>query len=291
MQTIQNKELRVVISPCAAELNSIQDSSGTEYLWQGDSAYWSKQAVNLFPYIGRLTDGCYTYKGKRYEMNRHGFLPGTEMLVESSSESSVCFLLRDSHETLDIYPFPFELRISYTLKGYLIEICFDVLNTGADRMYFAIGGHPGFRVPLEAGLDFDDYYLEFANKCNPILLGMSETCFINGEDKDYPLKEDKILPLTHALFDNDAIILRNMCRKVTLKSDKGSKGITVAFPDMPYVGFWHTTKSDAPFVCIEPWTSLQSRDGIVEDLATQPSLISLEPGVHYCNFWSIEIHP
>ena len=28
-------------------------------------------------------------------------------------------------------------------------------------MYFGVGGHPGFAVPLEKGLAFEDYCLQF----------------------------------------------------------------------------------------------------------------------------------
>ena len=280
----------MVISPVAAELKSIQDSTGAEYLWQGHENYWKKQAVNLFPYIGRLTEGCYIYAGKRYEMNRHGFLPESEMSVESSTDDSVCFLLRESRETLNVYPFPFELRIKYALKGSLITITFEVLNAGSNCMYFGIGGHPGFNVPLEVGLSFDDYYLEFAETSEPTLIGLSDTCHPNGADTKYPLKDGKIIPLYHGLFDNDAIMFKDMPSKVTLKSDKGQRAVSVEYPDMPFIAFWHTVKKDAPFVCIEPWTSLPSRDGIIEDLETQPDLISLPPNNHYRNTWSIEIH-
>jgi len=290
LQTIQNDKLKVAVSPCAAELKSIKDNDGNEYLWQGDPAYWEKQAINLFPYIGRFTDGCYTFNGKRYEMDRHGFLPKTEMSVESSSASSVCFFLKESPETLKVYPFEFELRIRYTLNDSKIEVSFEVTNTGEERMFFGIGGHPGFNVPLENGLNFDDYYLEFAEKCDPLLIGLSEACLLSGTDTKYPLKDGRIIPLHHALFDNDAIILKDMSKKVSLKTDKGSRAVTVSYPEMTYIGFWHIVKSDAPFVCIEPWTSLPSRDGIVENLATQPGLVSLNSGETYINPWSIEIH-
>jgi len=289
LQIIQNDKLKVVISPVAAELKSIKDKTGAEYLWQGDPEYWKKQAVNLFPYIGRLTEGCYIYKGQRYEMNRHGFLPESEMTVESSSDSSICFLLRESQKTLDVYPFPFELRIKYELENSKIKITFEVLNTGNESMFFGIGGHPGFNVPLDTELRFDDYYLEFAEKTEPTLIGLSETCHPNGTDKKYPLKDEKIIPLYHALFDNDAIMFKDMPRKVTLKSDKGQRAVSVEYPDMPFIAFWHPVKKDAPFVCIEPWSSLPSRDGIIEDLATQPDLISLEPDKYYSCTWSIEI--
>ena len=58
---------------------------------------------------------------------------------------------------------------------------------------------------------------------------------------------------------------------------------------MNYMGFWHTNCSDAPFVCIEPWTSLPSRDGIVEDLACQSDLVALPQNEVYTNTWSITI--
>jgi len=289
MNTIRSPELQVVISPLSAELMSIKDSDGVEYLWQGSSPYWNRRAINLFPYIGRLTDGSYLYNGKLYKMNIHGFLPDSIMTVESASESSVCFFLQETRETLESYPFSFELRISYALAGTKIDISFYVHNTGNERMFFGIGGHPGFNVPLEQGLTFGDYCIEFTEKCTPMLVGMSEKCFPNGLDTDFPLPDGKTIPLSHELFDNDAIILQDACREVTLKSNKGRKSLAVASPGMPYIGFWHDPKTEAPFVCIEPWTSLPSRDGVVEDIARQPGLIGLEPGDRYINKWSITI--
>ena len=290
MQTVQNNKLKVVVSPVAAELRSIKDSEGHEYLWQGSTDYWKRQAINLFPYIGRLTEGCYTYKGKRYEMNRHGFLPEIEMSVFDVSDDSVCYVLQENEKTLASYPFPFELKINYILDENKINILYQVINTGDEPMYFGIGGHPGFRVPLEEGLKFEDYYLEFAEKCTPTRIGMSETCYPNNTDRIYPLKDDKIIPLQHNLFDDDAIVLKKMSNKVTLKSDKGTKSISVQYPEMKYLGFWHTVKSDAPFICIEPWTSLPSRDGITEDISTQPDMICLDPGDKYTNSWMIRIN-
>ncbi len=83
--------------------------------------------------------------------------------------------------------------------------------------------------------------------------------------------------------------LANVCPCVTLKSDKSHRAIRVEYPDMPYVGFWHMPKTDAPYIYIEPWSSLSSRKGIVEDLATQPGLVSLNSGCEYTNQWSVEL--
>ena len=54
---ISNSKLSVEISSKGGELRSIQDAEGKEYLWQGDVASWTDRGPNLFPYIGRMTDG------------------------------------------------------------------------------------------------------------------------------------------------------------------------------------------------------------------------------------------
>ena len=61
------------------------------------------------------------------------------------------------------------------------------------------------------------------------------------------------------------------------------------FPRMNYLGVWHTVKAEAPFVCLEPWVSLPSRDGIVEDFAQQGDLVALDAGETYKNKWSITV--
>lgn len=112
--------------------------------------------------------------------------------------------------------------------------------------------------------------------------------YLSGREEDFPLEQDRILRLHHRLFDDDAITLKNMARAVTLRAENGPS-ITMRYPDMPYLGIWHTTGSDAPFVCIEPWTSLPSRQDVVEDLWCKSDLIQLAPGKEYQNGWNITI--
>ena len=156
-------------------------------------------------------------------------------------------------------------------------------------MYFAVGGHPGFCVPLEEGMEFEDYYLEFDEVMPAERVIFSADCFVTGEMKPYELEDGVRQMLRHDLFDEDAIIWGNMSKGISLLSKNGSKGIHVEYPDMSYLGIWHRPKKAAPYVCIEPWSSLPSRKGIVEDLATQPGLLSADAGCEYENRWSIEV--
>ena len=95
--------------------------------------------------------------------------------------------------------------------------------------------------------------------------------------------------MNHNLFDEDAIVLRDMAKSVTLKSDKSDRYVKVEYPEMDYLGIWHMPCTDAPYVCIEPWSSLPSRQDVIEDLAKKEDLIALEGGKVYENTWTIEI--
>ena len=79
-----------------------------------------------------------------------------------------------------------------------------------------------------------------------------------------------------------------MAREVTLECG-GGPSITVRFPGMQYLGLWHWPKTDAPYVCIEPWCSLPADAGKITVFEEQSDLISLEPGKTYTNDWTITI--
>jgi len=287
--TIKNDALIVKIASLGAEMQSIQDSEGTQYLWNGNADYWTGRAPNLFPYVGRLTNKTYILDGKPYMMGIHGFAAHKAFTIEQRQKDVVVLLLEDDDVTRDMYPFRFALRVIYRLFGKKLIIKYAVVNKDAKTMFFGLGGHPGFFVPLETGLKFEDYYLEFSEETTPIRIGISETGFCSGKDKMFSLQNGRVLPLSHELFDNDAVVLSGMADTVTLKSDMGTKALCVTYPQMPYLGLWHTPKTDAPYLCIEPWTSLPSRLGVIEDLSQQKNLIRLPQGNIYANKWVIEI--
>ena len=152
-------------------------------------------------------------------------------------------------------------------------------------MYFGLGGHPGNNVPLEEGLSFTDSALEFP-PCQPRRVEFTPDSFITGKKDPFPLENGK-LPLRHDLFDQDAIVLKGVPGEVTLRSPKGKRGVTLTAPDLEVLGFWHMPKPDAPYVCLDPWSSLPSRQDVVEDLETQPDLISLPAGEVWTTTWSL----
>lgn len=289
MTQIANEKLIVTVNPIGGTLTSIRDAvTGQEYLWQGDPAYWKGQAPNLFPFVGRLCEERYTLNGVSYPMTRHGFVRSSLMELESLEESSCCFALRDNEETRKLYPYTFTFRIVYRLVGDTLEISFQVENRSAETLYCGMGGHPGFNVPMDEGLSFEDYRLTFPAPSQPHQVTFTPSLQVAPERPDYPLEEGTTLPLSHDLFGFDAIVLADAPRCVTLSSPKGTHGVTVSYPQMPYVGFWHQPKTDAPYLCIEPWAVLPGRDR-VEEITTLPDVISVPTGETYSNNWSIRI--
>lgn len=287
--TIKNAELTVVLNSVGAVLHSIQ-KDGTEYLWQGDPNYWARRDVNLFPYVGRLYDGKYLLDGKTYPMTIHGFCIGTEFAVTQQAEDTIRFTLTDNEKTFEMYPFHFAFHVEYRLEGSTIVKTCTVENRDTRQMYFGIGGHPGFMVPLDQQGSFTDWKLVFEKPCQPVRMDLDQTNYLlAGTSSPFPLENGTTISLEHSLFDLDAVVLADVCRTVTLCSSKSQRSVTVSYPDYPFVGFWHAPRKDAPYVCIEPWVSLPSHSAYMEDLSTQAHLIHLPGGETYRNRMTITL--
>ncbi|MBR4291202.1 MAG: aldose 1-epimerase family protein [Oscillospiraceae bacterium] len=289
MISIENDVLSVQLSPKGGTLQSIfHKKNGREYLWQGDRAYWGGRAPNLFPFVGRLYQERYTYDGRSYPMKCHGFLGKTELEEKQTAPDCCAFLLTDSTQTRAIYPFHFFLRLEYKLEDNRIHVCYRVKNTGTHTMYCGFGGHPGFRIPLEEGLAFEDYQVSFPGRTDPKLVCFSGSV-LTADKIPYELEDGCKLRMNHGLFCFDAVVFADCGREVTLSSPKGQHGVTVRYQDMPYVGFWHKPNTDAPFLCIEPWSVLPGREGIVEDIASMADMTAIAPQETATIQWSIEI--
>lgn len=291
LYTIFNDFIEVTISDVGAELQSIRSKSdGTEYLWQGNPEFWAGRAYNLFPICGRLTEGRYTFDGKTYEMNLHGFLRKSVLDATVLGRDKIDFGMRSDEKTLGMYPFDFEYHICYSLEGSTVKMEISVINHTETAMPFALGGHPGFNVPLGGEGKFEDWRLEFVPECKPHKICLSDTCYLTDETQSFPLEGDKAMWLRHSLFDHDAVVLSGISHKVVLTSDTSPRKVIVEFPDaMKYLGIWHAPKKEAPYVCIEPWTSLPAYDGVVDDFATKRDMFVLSPLATYELIWSVTV--
>mgnify|MGYP003575245895 FL=1 len=285
MTYLENEQLSITINAKGAELQKITKKgteTETDYLWNANPAYWGKHSPILFPIVGTLKEDTYYYEGKAYHLSRHGFARDKTFEVTAAEKTSACFELKSNAATKEVYPFDFLLQVKYTLEGSKLTTRYKVANKGADAMYFSIGGHPAFNVPLEEGLKYSDYYLE---------LDTAETAgrwpLQNGLLKIEPhpmLDNEWKIPLSYELFCNDAIVLKNLKSKtVTLKSDAGDRALTMNIEGFPYLGIW--AAPDAPFVCIEPWCGITDSVDHNQELPCKEGIITLQAGEEWEKEW------
>jgi galactose mutarotase-like enzyme len=277
--TIENEKLKVTARELGGELISIiNKENGGEYLWQGDPTYWASHAPSMFPICGRLPDGKYTYGGKEYEMILHGFVKVSTLEIEEASAKRMVFLLTDNEETRKSYPFAFAYRIIYTLDDNRLTVTYRVENKDDKEMIFALGGHPAFNLPLEEGVDANTYYFEFEKGVTPERMLISDRYLFIDKYAPFGLREGQYMAFFHKMFDNDAIFLKNAGTHVTLRSSASDRAIRVDFADFSHVGFWHKPKTEAPYVCIEPWDSVPALEADVCDFETKPLMSRLPVG-------------
>ncbi|UKJ05936.1 aldose 1-epimerase family protein [Solitalea lacus] len=250
MHILENNFLSIKVNSKGAEINSIYNKqTKLEYLWQAGEA-WAKHAPILFPIVGKLKNDTYQINGKSYELTQHGFARDLNFELIKQTENELIFGLNSSDQTINKYPFNFNLEIIYRLIENILEVEVKVTNTGNEQMFFSVGFHPAFKVPIEPHLRYDDYYLEFKEKEN--IDRWSIVGGLIGEPYSKVLQNENHLPLNYSLFNEDALVFKSLkSSKITLKSDKSVNGLAFFFNNFPFFGIW--AKKNADFVCLEPW--------------------------------------
>lgn len=276
---ISNQIVYASVDSMGAQLVSLRDVHGREYLWQGDPKYWKGQAPVLFPIVGALRDNKAVIDGETYILPRHGLARISSFRPVSSGSDRAAFRFAADAETRKAYPFDFVLDIEFQLTDNTLAEIFTVTNRGSRVMPFALGGHPGFNLPLEPEEEsLADYVLEFAlpETCDSPTL--DPTTSLIQESKRRPVLENqRILPLRHELFYEDALILENLkSRRVSAYSRETGRGIGMEFGGFDYFGIWQPRA--APFLCLEPWTATATLDSESDVLSEKRDMILLEPG-------------
>ena len=275
MNTIlENEKLKLEISDFGAELQEIKlKENGRNYLWNGDSAFWGRRSPVLFPFVGALKNKEYCYNGESFSMGQHGFARDMEFELIENNEKSAWYELKSNKETRKKYPFEFSLKIGYELMENTIKVKWKVENQDKKTMYFSIGAHPAFLVPVDRR---EECFLKFDNPND-----LTNTGLENGLANAKNLENGKIvtekgyLKIRKDLFQYDALILENsQVRKISLCTPDKKEFITVKF-DSPLVGIWSPYKEKCPFVCVEPWYGRCDSvefDGELQDRKWQQSL-------------------
>lgn len=282
---VTNGMLTALVSHKGAELVSLRDASGREYIWEGDKAVWPRHAPVLFPVVGRLRHDRFTWGGKSYTMSQHGFARDMEFRLAERSGNRCVFELHDDPRTRAMYPFGFVLRIVYTISERELEVRYEVFNPSSDDVLpFSIGAHPGFSLPLEAGAAYEDHFLEF--ETGRILIRPLKEGLRTGPPRELTLRGTR-LHLSDSMFDNDALVIEGgQVERVTLGTLRGNTTIVMRCEGWPYFGIW-AKKGTRRFICLEPWHGIADNEDTDGSLERKEGMITLAPGAGFSCVFSM----
>lgn len=271
---LSNKNISIAVASFGAELSSLKClGADYEYLWQGDPSFWGRRSPVLFPIVGHLNGGEYTYSGKSYALSRHGFARDKEFSLVSSSSNSLVFKLDYDDKSLEVYPFKFSLYISYTIEERSVHVGWKVMNHGSDIMPFSIGAHPAFNWTGSGKFLF--------NTKTAVKYDLTPSGVQCVGEVDMP----SFLDVETSLFSNDAMIYSDIDYVAFVNGDKK---VEVSFAGFPYVGLWSVV-SGAPFVCIEPWYGIADFVDNDSDIMNKVGIQLLSPNSTFESSYIISI--
>ncbi|WFU26542.1 aldose 1-epimerase family protein [Bradyrhizobium sp. CB1717] len=276
--TIRSGGLTATIKAQGAEMCSLRNEAGVEFVWQAEPA-WPRHAPLLFPIVGRLANDELRHKGKTYRMTQHGFARDSRFQWAERSEHRCVLVLEDSAATRALYPFAFRLTAIYTIDETGLDLSLTVANTGKEILPASLGGHPAFNWPLQPGVSKESYALTFSKpESSPIR--RLDGGLLCAAAEATPVK-DTVLPLSESLFVDDAIIFdrieSNAVRFAAGASTSTGPRLKMSWQGFRELGVW-SKPSGAPFLCIEPWRGHASPAGFDGEFSDKPGLMHIAPG-------------
>ena len=287
--TIKSGAYEATVSSYGAELISLK-KDGRESLWEADARYWDEHAPILFPVCGKLKNSEYSYGGAKYSMQGHGFLKFCELALIEKTDSLVKFSLSDTKESLEIYPFNFNVICTYELSENGLSLRYEVKNTGDNIMPYMFGWHPGFILPRDNEAGIEDYYLYFdkKNELTEELLYPGEP-FVSGKFEKVNLDNSRLYIKEDYLYPRDTALLFGHDNKCVLKNDKNSFCVDFEWSEnLQLLAVWKRADSNARYLCLEPWTGTPNNGRDDENFETR-QMARLYPKTSARYFYNIKI--
>lgn len=281
---IANDALAVEISSLGAETQSIRTSDGRSWLWHGDAAFWNGRAPILFPIVGKAADNTVFVDGKPFEMQQHGIVRRQEWQLAQATGDACLHELVSTEASKAIYPFDFRLALRHGVRGRLLSVMAEVMNSGEVPLPFGLGFHPAFAWPLP-GAAGREHTITLDNGAEPALSRIESGLRRPGLLPS-PFSRGRLV-LDHAQYEEDAMIFPEGAGPGLTYAAEGGPSLHFTFDNLPNLALW--TKPGAPFICIEPWHGTAPEIGASAEIADRPYSLELEPGAVARFGFSVEI--
>ncbi len=270
MVELKNSSLTVRIAERGAEIVSVKNAAGYEYIWQADPKFWAKHSPLLFPVCGRLLGFAYTFAGKRYEMGNHGFAQRKIFAAEQRSGTEAAFTLTEDEETLAEYPFRFVLTQRYLLEGEKLRVFTRVHNPADTPLYCNFGSHEAYA----AGGEFSDWSVRFEHT-EDLTLAEQKGGYLTGRALPYA-RGVRELPLNYEMFADDSMLFRGLKSRRIRLLHAGKPVTEVEFSPYEHLLLW--TKPGAPYICIEPWNGVPDYADADGELPHKKGILRIDGG-------------
>lgn len=272
MYQIENQYLRVEVQSVGAELTSIfNKEKNLEYLWQKDVNIWRFQSPILFPKVSSFYDKTYLHQGQKYLLPNHGFARDSEFEVIDISSDSITLVLNYDQNSLLIYPFKFQLMITYRLVLNNLEIDFKVNNLDEQDIYFQFGYHPAFNI--NQALNTVRFSFDQEQELTLLSLDGTEQLI---KIKDIELDSFKLAKI-------DTLIFKDIQAQY-LKMETKDYQITFSLDNFKYLAFW---QKDSSFICVEPWNGLVQMEPKLIEIKDDLDMIKLAKESSYLHQWKL----
>lgn len=272
---IRSGPLSAEVSLVGAEMLRLHHTTHGDLLWSRDTSVWAGVSPILFPIVGKAADDRIRIGSRAYRMPQHGFAATRRFdVVDHSSALLTCSLGSDV-QTLSMYPFEFELSVSYRLSDSALIMEAEVRNPGPVSMPASFGFHPAFRWPLHAGRPKTDYTLTFPKDQNLEIRRLLERR-LSATTQSLLLDKGR-LHLQESLFENGAaIMLERQSNSLTYGAPRAPFALQLEMENLPHLGLWMKPGHD--YLCVEPWQGFSDPEGFEGVLFDKPGVFLLSPG-------------
>lgn len=263
------------IAGLGAELQALR-LGGTDLLWTA-GPLWPRHAPLLFPIVGALQADTLHHQGTAFHLPKHGFARDLAFTWLDRQAATCTLELRDDAHTEPVFPFPFRLRVVYTLEQSALRMDLELYNPGAQALPASLGLHPAFRWPLVPGVSKAAHRLVFEVDESGPVRRLDARGLLAMDPCPTPIL-GRNLPLDEGLFSEDALIVLELrSRSVRFECD-GGPAVTLSWEGFPHLGVWAKPEPGPAFLCIEPWDGYASPVDWDGDFAEKPGGFVVSPG-------------
>ena len=285
---LSDGDMQATVLAQGAELASFKGADGREYLWQAGPA-WPRHSPVLFPIVGRLVGDTYSHDGQSYKLTQHGFARDRRFTWVSRSSTHCTLRLEDDAESRAIYPYAFQLDLTYELRDGALTLRYTLTNTGDVTLPASVGAHPAFVWPILPGVAKDEHELRFARDETAPIHGVKAGLLMEAVHPSPVI--DRVLALNTDLFADDALIFIGLESRSLRFSGRGTPVLEVSWEGFEQLGIWTKPGGAGDFLCIEPWHGYASPEGFTGDLTEKPGMMLLPPKTERELQWTVRVLP